>query len=198
MEAASENPEKRGRGRPPKYSTELYLATAQHLGGFGQGRRTDRARQDRVHAARAMIRIGERYADDYPGRLWLFDPERRKAKITLLAELGRLAEQEGAEKTQGEAFWTVVDALVLYRPPIKTAIRDIRLWRTARPRQESERESVLKMTRAWSTTDKPPPEPDPDATARAIMELLESYPEDTAYQILDRLLVTYRQEEGRD
>src|SRR5215217_372512 len=105
MEAASEN---RGRGRPPKFPPEAYPQ--------GPGAPlTRRGRQDRAYASIARQLIKDRNPE---GSEWLIGGTR--PKLSLLAELGRVATTHGEE-----AFWEAVTFLLREKPKVKDGIRVI-------------------------------------------------------------------------
>lgn len=156
MGAASD---KRGRGRPPKFTPDLYRAAAD------EGPRTRRGRQDRLYARRAILLLRERFPDP-EGRSWLFNEfNAEAAKWSILAELGRMAEQ------RGEAFWPAVEWVLERRPKTKDAVKQLRAVRTGKPQ----------------------PLPDP---GRAILKLLEPYPDPVAIEALERVLLAYLADES--
>jgi hypothetical protein len=112
------------KGRPPKFSPELMEAAAK------VGPQSRHGRHDRLYATRAKLCLKERYAEDDERRSWLFNEE--TAKWSLLAELGRLLEQQGEEAFLEAAGW-----IMTHQPKVKVAVRAIRSMRTGRlPRED--------------------------------------------------------------
>jgi hypothetical protein len=119
-------PEKKGRGRPPKFSAELMRRAS------ADGLRSRHGQHDRIYAQLAIAVIKERYPEPDEHLRWLFDEEKMMVKWSLLAELGRVCAQHGER-----AFWQVTEQVLEQRPKVKDAIRTIRRVRTGRlPRED--------------------------------------------------------------
>jgi hypothetical protein len=95
-----------------------------------RGLRSRHGQQDRIYAARAILLLRQRYLEEDEHRRWLFNEE--TTKWSLLAELGRLLDQQG----EG-AFWEATGWIMTHRPKVKVAVRAIRSVRTGRhPRED--------------------------------------------------------------
>jgi hypothetical protein len=94
------------------------------------GPRSRHGRHDRIYATRAILLLRQRYLEQDERRSWLFNEE--SAKWSLLAELGRLLDQQGER-----AFWEATGWIMTHRPKVKDAVRAIRSMRTGRhPRED--------------------------------------------------------------
>jgi hypothetical protein len=159
-EAASENP--RGRGRPPRFPPEAMRWAA------AQGPRTRHGQQDRLYAELAIHLIKQRYPEEDERRSWLFSEERKTARWSLLAELGRIRAQRGEE-----AFLHATEWITERRPKVKDGVRRLRSWRIGIPLRE-------------------------DSLELKLLRVLETYPEARAKEALDNVRLAYEASGERD